>query len=410
MLAMPVANSTRAGGVPVLEGLQQGRKVKRKERADELGLLADGNGVNNGNDDEVHKDGHHLDDRHDHFQKGSDTSTRNGVNTHHRFSNDYDDRDDDSEHCDKCDGKHSSEACPHYRNGRLDHPDAKTKTTTMGKLCKQAAEEDKQEDVFVSGAAEVAQDGDGWCLYNSMGCALLEEPAVVNEGIMLFIEDNSHIEFNGTALSVWLAGDSGLTPQAYARKHRRRGAWGGGIEMAVCAHVKQRKVRVWERCDGGHRLLASFGEGDDNTAINLVYVFTMHFDFLSLNGATEVRKCGAKSDGGDTASKKEGVSTKGLSRNPFALFFDDSEEEEEEEEGDIGEESNDASTSDDSSSADEDDDEKTKATAEAAIHVQTTPAIQRSDSGRRRKRRKRGRGRGGRRRKTRRRGAAETAR
>ena len=40
MLAMPVANSTRAGGVPVLEGLQQGRKGKRKVRADELELLS----------------------------------------------------------------------------------------------------------------------------------------------------------------------------------------------------------------------------------------------------------------------------------------------------------------------------------------------------------------------------------
>ena len=103
--------------------------------------------------------------------------------------------------------------------------------------------------------------------------------------------------------------------------------------------------------------MASFGEGDDNTAINFVYVSTMHFDFLSLNGATEVRKCGAKSDERDTASKKEGVSTKGLSRNSFTLLFDDSEEEEEEEEEDIGDESNDASTSEDSSSANEDDDE-----------------------------------------------------
>ena len=38
-------------------------------------LLADGNGVNNGKDDEVHKDGHHLDDRHDHLQKGSERNT-----------------------------------------------------------------------------------------------------------------------------------------------------------------------------------------------------------------------------------------------------------------------------------------------------------------------------------------------
>ena len=84
---------------------------------------------------------------------------------------------------------------------------------------------------------------------------------------MSFIENKSHTSFNGTALSEWLAGDSGLTSQAYARKHRRRGAWGGGIEMAVCAHVKKRKIRVWERCAGGHRLLASFGDGDDNTTI-----------------------------------------------------------------------------------------------------------------------------------------------
>ena len=100
---MPVANRTRAGGGPVSEGLPEGRNGKRKQRTDELGLLADGNGVNTGKDDEDDKDGHHLDDRHDHFQKGSDTSTGNGVNTHRRFSDDDDVDDHDSERCDQCD-------------------------------------------------------------------------------------------------------------------------------------------------------------------------------------------------------------------------------------------------------------------------------------------------------------------
>ena len=100
---MPVANRTRAGGGPVSEGLPEGRNGKRKQRTDELGLLADGNGVNTGKDDEDDKDGHHLGDRHDHFQKGSDTSTGNGVNTHRRFSDDDDVDDHDSERCDKCD-------------------------------------------------------------------------------------------------------------------------------------------------------------------------------------------------------------------------------------------------------------------------------------------------------------------
>ena len=60
--------------------------------------------------------------------------------------------------------------------------------------------------------------------------------------------------------------------------------------------------------------MASFGEGDDNTAINLVYVSTMHFGFLSLNGAAEVRKCGAKSDERDTASKKGDEKKKATAR------------------------------------------------------------------------------------------------
>lgn len=95
----------------------------------------------------------------------------------------------------------------------------------------------------MEGAIEVPQKGDGWCLYNSMACALLETPEDLNGELMSFIENKSHTSFNGTALSEWLAGDSGLTSQAYARKHRRRGAWGGGIEMAVCEHVKKRKIR-----------------------------------------------------------------------------------------------------------------------------------------------------------------------
>ena len=53
--AMPVANRTRAGGGPVSEGLPEGRNGKRKQRTNELGLLADGNGVNTGKDDEDDK-------------------------------------------------------------------------------------------------------------------------------------------------------------------------------------------------------------------------------------------------------------------------------------------------------------------------------------------------------------------
>jgi hypothetical protein len=53
----------------------------------------------------------------------------------------------------------------------------------------------------VEGAIEVPQKGDGWCLYNSMACALLETPEDLNGELMSFIENKSHTSFNGTALS-----------------------------------------------------------------------------------------------------------------------------------------------------------------------------------------------------------------
>ena len=79
----------------------------------------------------------------------------------------------------------------------------------------------------------------------------------------------------------------------------------------------------------------------------------MHFDYLNLNGATEVRKCGAKSGEQDIVSKKEGVRMKGwrTSRNPFAVLSPDAEEEEEEEEEEEREEEDSSDESNDESNS-----------------------------------------------------------
>ena len=140
-----------------------------------------------------------------------------------------------------------------------------------------------------NGADEEHLEGDCWCLYKALAYALEMNPSDLNEEIMQFIENKSDTMINRTPLSEWVMGDSGLTPQEYACKHRDRQAWGGGIEMAVCAHIKKRKIRVSERCKEGYRELTIFGEGEDSTTIELVYISNKWYDCLKYNffAATE---------------------------------------------------------------------------------------------------------------------------
>mgnify|MGYP005729745825 CR=1 FL=1 len=130
-----------------------------------------------------------------------------------------------------------------------------------------------------------AQEGDNWCLYKALAYALEMNPSDLNEEIMGFIENKSDTIFHGTPLSEWISGESGLTPQEYSRKHRDRGACGGSIEMAVCAHIKKRKIRVseWREYPRGYHELVLFGEGGDSTTIELIYICNKWYECLKYN-------------------------------------------------------------------------------------------------------------------------------
>ena len=130
-----------------------------------------------------------------------------------------------------------------------------------------------------------AQEGDNWCLYKALAYALEMNPSDLNEEIMGFIENKSDTIFHGTPLSEWISGESGLTPQEYSRKHRDRGACGGSIEMAVCAHIKKRKIRVseWREYPRGYHELVLFGEGGDSTTIELIYICNKWYVCLKYN-------------------------------------------------------------------------------------------------------------------------------
>lgn len=137
----------------------------------------------------------------------------------------------------------------------------------------------------MSDIIDKAQEGDNWCLYKALAYALEMNPSDLNEEIMGFIENKSDTIFHGTPLSVWISGESGLTPQEYSRKHRDRGACGGSIEMAVCAHIKKRKIRVseWREYPRGYHELVLFGEGGDSTTIELIYICNKWYECLKYN-------------------------------------------------------------------------------------------------------------------------------
>ena len=129
------------------------------------------------------------------------------------------------------------------------------------------------------------EEGDNWCLYKALAYALEMNPSDLNEEIMQFIEKKSDTMIHGTPLEWWVSGESGLTPQEYADKHRDRGACGGSIEMAVCAHIKKRKIRVseWREYPRGYHELIELGEEDDTTSIELVYIANKWYECLKYN-------------------------------------------------------------------------------------------------------------------------------
>ena len=137
----------------------------------------------------------------------------------------------------------------------------------------------------MSDIIDKAQEGDNWCLYKALAYALEMNPSDLNEEIMGFIENKSDTIIHGTPLSEWISGESGLTPQEYARKHRDRGACGGSIEMAVCAHIKKRTIRVseWREYPRGYHELVLFGERGDSTTIELIYICNKWYECLKYN-------------------------------------------------------------------------------------------------------------------------------
>ena len=85
----------------------------------------------------------------------------------------------------------------------------------------------------------------------------------------------------GTPIRDWVLWDSGLTPEAYAKRMGTGSHWGGAIEMAVCARLQGVRVCVFESTRGGrYQQIAAFETGPAQRDVHVVYSGRCHYDAL----------------------------------------------------------------------------------------------------------------------------------
>mmetsp|Transcript_9294 Transcript_9294/g.22862 ORF Transcript_9294/g.22862 Transcript_9294/m.22862 type:complete len:431 (-) Transcript_9294:60-1352(-) len=179
--------------------------------------------------------------------------------------------------CDRCNGNHLTEHCPIYRKPRPKHKDA-----WVNKGKKPARMGSSGGNVTTRSASVVRQPGDGNCLFHSLAYGLGTTNARnLRSQICRFIYNNPKLDIGGNTIEEWVDYDRGCGVGRYANHMNSNGIWGGGIEIAACAHMNRVNVYVWERTwSGSHKRISCFEVKGARKVVNVVYQGRMHYDAL----------------------------------------------------------------------------------------------------------------------------------
>eukprot|EP00928_Gymnodinium_smaydae_P088243 TRINITY_DN72353_c0_g1_i1.p1 TRINITY_DN72353_c0_g1~~TRINITY_DN72353_c0_g1_i1.p1 ORF type:complete len:473 (-),score=85.27 TRINITY_DN72353_c0_g1_i1:60-1478(-) len=190
--------------------------------------------------------------------------------------------------CDKCDGPHDTDECPHFKKAREEHKDAWDKYGSK-KGGKSGDDDDDSGAMVIKSAKVVHQPGDGSCLFHSLSYGLKSKCAsALRAEIADYIAGNPDVVVAGNAIRDWVLWDSGLDPASYAATMREGSRWGGAVEIAVCAQKLQVHIDIFERCSEGFARISSFGAGSGQGAatsakgptLSLLYGGRVHYDAL----------------------------------------------------------------------------------------------------------------------------------
>ena len=183
--------------------------------------------------------------------------------------------------CDRCDGDHDTADCQCYSLEREKHPDALMR-----------AHQDHVRDDVRSASARILSDssvryvrqqGDGSCLFHALAYGLHTNADRLRWMIAFFIGENPDYVLNGSPLSDWIKWDTDKSVKQYAKDMAWRGVWGGGIELAVCSHMVNQNINVYERaCKsiGGYRLISAFRISGKTETLSICYAGRAHYDAL----------------------------------------------------------------------------------------------------------------------------------
>ncbi|GAB5354670.1 hypothetical protein AAMO2058_000138900 [Amorphochlora amoebiformis] len=178
--------------------------------------------------------------------------------------------------CDACNGPHETKTCPVYKKPRPKHKDAWVNKGRRTPLAMGSS----GGNVKTRNAQVVSQPGDGNCLFHSLAYGLGSNANRVRQEVCRFLLRNPKLEIGGDTIHEWIEYDSNCSVRTYVSKMSRSGVWGGGIEIAACAHLYGVNVHVWERSWGVYKRISCFEVKGARKVINVIYGGRMHYDAL----------------------------------------------------------------------------------------------------------------------------------
>mmetsp|Transcript_76686 Transcript_76686/g.171944 ORF Transcript_76686/g.171944 Transcript_76686/m.171944 type:complete len:247 (-) Transcript_76686:325-1065(-) len=180
--------------------------------------------------------------------------------------------------CDKCDGPHETDKCPHFRKAREKHADA---WSSYGSRAKSSKDPNGDGAPVVRNARVVKQPADGSCLFHSLSYGLADRSSAstLRRDICGYIAKNPDMTIADTAIKDWIRYDSNDSVYEYAER-MSGGTWGGGIEMAALTKMKNVNVHVYEKCHEGYRRISAFDSPNARKTVCVLYQGRMHYDAI----------------------------------------------------------------------------------------------------------------------------------
>jgi len=143
------------------------------------------------------------------------------------------------------------------------------------------------------GASVIRRPGDGSCLFHSLcyglkALGIHEEARQLRKELADFIRQNPKQEIDDTTLEEWVSLGSEewgveCTVEAYTQRMAAGRAWGGGIEIAVCALAKKANIHVYKMTGGEIRRISCFETPvTTRRVVHILYQGGNHYDALQV--------------------------------------------------------------------------------------------------------------------------------